>query len=57
MGAAQNGFQYSEEQISDRKIIRQRAEQNYICTTNVACIEHVVKGAGRSTPTGCVWKT
>jgi hypothetical protein len=29
MGAVQNGFQYSEEQISDRKIIRQRAEQNY----------------------------
>jgi len=29
----------------------------HLGTTNAACIEHVVKGAGRSTPTGSVWKT
>jgi len=29
----------------------------HLGTTNVACIEHVVKGAGCSTPTGSVWKT
>jgi hypothetical protein len=29
----------------------------HLGTTNVACTEHVVKGTGRSTPTGSVWKT